>query len=112
MFLEVHSALKLDQHPVAGKLVNLVEEEGDLGGFLVHHFVSDAVKSNATVVLVGMDQTLGHYHGVGLKLGVDIIKRQKVGCFVFVDLLKAVSDAYTSSSDDDARYTTHTGQLL
>ena len=104
MFSEVHSALKLDQHPVAGKLVNLVEEKGDLGGFLIHHFVADAVKSEGNVVLVGLEQTLGHYHSVGIKLGVDIIKKQKAGTFVFVDLLKSVCDTYASRCDDEKRY--------
>jgi len=91
MFPEVNSALKLDQHPVAGKRINIVEEDVDLGGFLIHHFVSGAVQSDSDILLIGIDQTLGHYHGVGLKLGVDLIKRQKAGHFIFLDLLKDVS---------------------
>merc|ERR1712126_149561 len=47
---------------------------------------------------MGMDQTLGHYHGVGLKLGVDLLKRQKNGSFIFHDLLKEVSSQYTDST--------------
>ena len=69
------------------------------GGFLLHHFIADSVKSDSDLVVVGLDQTLGHYHGVGLKLGVDLIKRQKLGRLVFVDLLKTVSGAYASPSD-------------
>ena len=94
MFPEVHAALKLDQHDVVGKRIHLVEEDSDMGGFLLHHFISTAVKSESNIVLIGLDQTLGHYHGVGLKLGVDLIKRQKYGNLVFIDLLKDVSSSY------------------
>ena len=99
MFLEVQTALKLDQHSTFGKRINLVEEESDLGGFLVHHFIASALKSDRNLVLLGLDQTLGHYHGVGLKLGVDILKKQKSGHFVFVDLLKSVSNSYNGETE-------------
>jgi len=101
MFPEVHSALKLDQHPVAGKRINIVEEDVDMAGFLVHHFVSHAVKSGSDVLLVGLDQTLGHYTGIGLKLGVDLIKLQKSKQFVFLDLLKYVSANYVTMEEND-----------
>ena len=93
MFPELHAALKLDQRSITEKRINIVEEECGCGTFLLHHFISQGSK-NGNLILVGLDQTLGHYHGVGLKLGSDLLKLQKSGRFVFIDLLKEVQSNY------------------
>jgi len=65
---------------------------------LLHHFTSVAVKSNANILLVALDQTIGHFHGIGMKLGYDLFKLQKKGQFVFIDGLKNAHNSYLSES--------------
>jgi len=94
MFNEIHSALRLDKHTSENKRINIVQDPTSDASFLLHHFTSVAVKSNANILLIALEQTIGHFHGVGMKLGYDILKLQKKGQFVFYDALKNVHQSY------------------
>ena len=94
MFNEIHSALRLDKHTSENKRINIVQDPASDASFLLHHFTSVAVKSNANILLIALEQTIGHFHGVGMKLGYDILKLQKKGQFVFYDALKNVHQSY------------------
>jgi len=51
----------------------------------------------SSVVLVGVEQSLGHYHGVSLKLGSPsggVAKARQNGRLVFVDVLAEAAEAY------------------
>ena len=98
MFNEIHSALRLDKHSCENKRINIVQGLSSDASFLLHHFTSVAVKSNANILLVALDQTIGHFHGIGMKLGYDLFKLQKKGQFVFIDGLKNAHNSYLSES--------------
>jgi 16S rRNA C1402 N4-methylase RsmH len=66
MFPDLQSVLRLDQQDhFQGVRVHVVEEEDQLGAFVIHHLVSLALKKQSKVVLVGFENTFGHYNGVG-----------------------------------------------
>ena len=69
MFPEIHSTLRLDRHKLAQKHVNIVQDLSADATFLMHHFLSHAMKQNANILIVALEQTFGNFHGVGLKLG-------------------------------------------
>ena len=98
MFLEVHSALRLeslDQRVDAGNsLVSIVEEEDQLGAFLIHHFLGASLKSKRKVIFVGLEQSLGHYQAVAVKNGVNLHKARDEGQLVFLEGVKSYADAY------------------
>ena len=94
MFNEIHSALRLDKYSCENKRINIVQGLSSDASFLLHHFTSAAIKSNANVLLVAFEQTIGHFHGVGMKLGYDLFKLQKKGQFLFVDGLSNVHHSY------------------
>jgi KaiC/GvpD/RAD55 family RecA-like ATPase len=101
MFIEVHSALRLD-HGGGGDLVCLVEEEDGLGSFLVHHFLSSSLESQKKVLFLGLEQSLGHYHAVGLKSGINLLKLKESGQLVFLEGLKSIADAYDQTTNDSS----------
>ena len=42
------------------------------------------------LVIVGFEQSFGHYHGVSMKLGVNLLKLRQSGQVVFYDGLKQI----------------------
>ena len=99
MFPEIQSALRLDKHTVENKRINIVQEPSSDASFLIHHFTSLAVKSNCNILIIAFEQTIGHFHGVGMKLGYDLLKLQKKGQVIFHDALYDVHNSYTSDSN-------------
>lgn len=65
MFGDLQSALRLDQASMKRLFVHVVEEEDQLGSFILHHFINLGVKRQAKVILIGFENTFGHYNGVG-----------------------------------------------
>ena len=94
MFPEVHSVLKLDQKGLRGFFVNILEESEQCGSFLIHHFLSHGLKSGKSVLFLGLEQSLGHYHAVGMKLGVNVQKAKESGQLIFFEGLKMIGEAY------------------
>ena len=94
MFPEIQSALRLDKHSVENKRINIVQEPSTDASFLLHHFVSLAIKSNSNILIIAFEQTFGHFHGVGMKLGYDLLKLQKKGQIIFYDVLKNAHISY------------------
>jgi KaiC/GvpD/RAD55 family RecA-like ATPase len=94
MFAELHPALKLDQKQLSGQVVTIVEDEDQLGTFLLHHFLSSTLRSDSSILFLGLSQTFGFYHTVLKKSGVNVVKAKEAGQLVFVDLLKDISETY------------------
>ena len=88
MFPEINSALRLDKHSIENKRINIVQAPSTDGSFFLHHFISLAAKSNYNILIIAFEQTIGHFHGVGMKLGYDLLKLQKKGQAIFYDVLK------------------------
>lgn len=101
MFADLQSSLRLDQHDLLGHRISLVEEEDGLGGFLLHHFISLAVRSEWNIFLVGIEHTLGHYTAVGLKMGNSLQKMKDTSQLVYCDVLKNVASAYAGETDNN-----------
>lgn len=57
-------------------------------GFLNHHFIGYGLNHHKKVILVGLDQTFGHYHSVSLKLGRNLVKLKEENRLCFFDALK------------------------
>ena len=53
-------------------MVAILEDNSDMGAFVIHHFISRAVKKGQKLLLVGLEQSFGHFHSVGLKLGFNL----------------------------------------
>ena len=99
MFPEIQSALRLDKHTVENKRINIVQEPSTDASFMLHHFTSLAIKSNYNILIIAFEQTIGHFHGVGMKLGYDLLKLQKKGQAIFVDALKNTHNSYMSDAN-------------
>ena len=101
MFLEVHSALRLeslDQRTDGSScLVAIEEAEDQLGAFLVHHFLGSSIKKRRKVIFLGMEQSLGHYQSVAAKNGVNLHKARDTGQLVFLEGVKNFADAYVNN---------------
>ena len=65
MFSEVQTALRLDENDLQGKFVYIVEEDDHLASFLIHHFIHMGIQKKTKVVIVGLENTFGHYNSVG-----------------------------------------------
>ena len=103
MFLEVHSALRLEsldpRTDGSSSLVAIEEEEDQLGAFLIHHFLGASIKNKRKVVFVGLEQSLGHYQAVAVKNGINLHKARDTGQLVFVEGVKNYADAYLNSAE-------------
>lgn len=68
------------------------------GSFLVHHFITQALRDGHHTILVSLTQSLLHYSSVCSKLGVNTHKKREEGSFVFVDGLSSLlTQAFTAS---------------
>ena len=65
MFPDLQSVLRLEETPLKGKFIHICEEEDQLGAFLLHHFIHLGIKRNAKILLVGIENSFGHYNGIG-----------------------------------------------
>ena len=71
-------------------VVVLVEAAADRAAFLLHHFLSAGLRGGARVFVLGLEQSFGHYHSVGLKLGHNLVKLREAGTLVFHEGLRKV----------------------
>jgi len=65
--------------------VLLVDNTVGRTGLFNHHFIGYGIKNNRKVVVLGLDQSFGHYHSVGLKLGLNLMKARDTGSFHHID---------------------------
>jgi len=88
MFPEFSAAL--GDPPGDEILTTILEEDPGVASFAIHHFISQKLKRKNKVLLVGLDQSLGHYHAVATKLGHNLIKLQDQKEFIFYEGLKTL----------------------
>ena len=74
----------------AAAVVVLVEADADRAAFLLHHFLSAGLRGGGGVFVLGLEQSFGHYHSVGLKLGHNLVKLREAGNLVFHEGLRKV----------------------
>ena len=96
MFESVHAALRMDRIPLNNKFIHIIEEEDLLGAFLVNHFLHLALRQSSHVILVGLENTFGHYKGVSSKFGINMTKSRDAGYVDYIDGLKLISENINS----------------
>ncbi|KAF9081631.1 Elongator subunit elp6 [Mortierella sp. GBA35] len=75
-----------------GTFLSISDTQASDGNFLLHHFISNYIKADQNVVLVGLAGILVHYTMVGRKLGVNLATARTKGNFQFVDGLTQLTD--------------------
>ncbi|KAG0280293.1 Elongator subunit elp6 [Linnemannia exigua] len=75
-----------------GTFLSISDTQASDGNFLLHHFISNYIKADQNVVLVGLAGILVHYTIVGRKLGVNLATARTKGIFQFVDGLTQLTD--------------------
>ncbi|KAF9173868.1 Elongator subunit elp6 [Mortierella sp. AD010] len=75
-----------------GIYLSISDTQASDGNFLLHHFISNYIKADHNVVLVGLAGILVHYTIVGRKLGVNLTAAKTKGNFHFVDALTQLTD--------------------
>ncbi len=107
MFPELHAKLGIDGaadgdgdgDDDAVSFVNVLEEEDQCGAFLIHHFLSHSLREDRSVVLVGAEQSMGHYHAVSLRLGNNLARAREKGQLCFVEWLREGAEAYCAEQN-------------
>ncbi|KAG0368335.1 hypothetical protein BC939DRAFT_463215 [Gamsiella multidivaricata] len=75
-----------------GIFLSISDTQASDGNFLLHHFISNYIKADHNVILVGLAGILVHYTMVGRKLGVNLTAARTKGNFHFVDGLTQLTD--------------------
>ncbi|KAF9913171.1 Elongator subunit elp6 [Linnemannia zychae] len=75
-----------------GIFLSISDTQASDGNFLLHHFISNYIKADQNVVLVGLAGILVHYNMIGRKLGINLATARTKGIFQFVDGLTQLTD--------------------
>jgi len=99
MFLQVQSALG---DLVTTDVITITETVPDKSDFLLHHFISNWISQDNKnkVLILGIEQSFGHYHGVAMKLGLNLLKLKQSGRVMFYEGLKKIPE-FLEDTDDD-----------
>ncbi|KAF9965534.1 Elongator subunit elp6 [Mortierella alpina] len=82
-----------------GIFLSITDTQASDGNFLLHHFISNYIKADHNVVLVGLAGILVHYAMVGRKLGVNLATARSKGNFHFVDGMTQLTDYAAPNKD-------------
>ncbi|KAF9309570.1 Elongator subunit elp6 [Podila horticola] len=82
-----------------GIFLSISDTQASDGNFLLHHFISNYIKADHNVVLVGLAGIMVHYTMVGRKLGVNLASARTKGNFHFVDGLTQLTDYAAPNKD-------------
>ncbi len=98
--------LGCDKKPTDEVVICAEETEDQCGAFLVHHFLSGSLgQHQRSVVFLGLEQSIGHYHAVGLKLGNSLIKAREKGQLAFMELLRLFADGHYAKDGATSTFT-------
>ncbi|CAI8027167.1 Elongator complex protein 6 [Geodia barretti] len=78
----------------------LVSDRQANGSFLIHYFISQALKDGFDVYLVSFAQSFIHYSSVASKLGVNLSRYQSSGQLVYIDCLSRLLDGIWAEPGD------------
>ncbi|KAG0354195.1 Elongator subunit elp6 [Podila minutissima] len=82
-----------------GIFLSISDTQASDGNFLLHHFISNYIKADQNVILVGLAGIMVHYTMVGRKLGVNLATARTKGAFHFVDGLTQLTDYAAPNKD-------------
>jgi len=99
MFPQVASALGKYSD---SRVITIDENIPDNSSFLLHHLISAWLKNkeNNKVLIIGLEQSFGHYHGVSLKMGNNLLKLRQSGRVVFYEGLKDLAELLESDLEE------------
>jgi len=99
MFPDLNNFLDVDVgHLPMGKCILTVEISGANGSFVLHHFLSLALRGETTVCFLGLAQTFHHYTCVGNKLALNLSRLRDSGKLTFVDVLSLIGSDFVKLS--------------
>ena len=98
MFSDLNHFLDIDigQLPT-GKCILTVEISGSNGSFVLHHFLSLALRGETAVCFVALAQTFHHYACIGNKLNLNFSRLRDSGKLTFVDGLSLIGSDFVKS---------------
>ncbi|KAF9288426.1 Elongator subunit elp6 [Mortierella alpina] len=82
-----------------GIFLSITDTQASDGNFLLHHFISNYIKADHNVILIGLAGILVHYTMVGRKLGVNLATARTKGNFHFVDGMTQLTDYAAPNKD-------------
>jgi len=98
MFSDLNNFLDIGiGHIPAGNCILAVEISGSNGSFIIHHFLSLALRGETVVCFVSLSQTFHHYACVGNKLMLNLSRLQDSGKLTFVDGLSLIGSDIVKS---------------
>ena len=99
MFSDLNNFLDIDVgHLPTGQCILAVEISGSNGSFILHHFLSLALRGEMIVCFVGLAQTFHHYACIGNKLTLNLSRLRDSGKLTFVDGLSSIGSDFVKSS--------------
>lgn len=96
---QVMSVLRLDETSLHGKLVHVCEEDDMMGMFLLHNFIHLAAEKSEKILLIGMENSFGHFNSVGMKFGINLLNLKTTQKLTFFDGLAKISELLDSNND-------------
>jgi len=101
MFSDLSNFLDIDVGRLpAGQCILTVEITGSNASFILHHFLSLALRGETVVCFVGLAQTFHHYASVGNKLTLNLSRLRDSGKLTFVDGLSLIGSDFVKSCLD------------
>jgi len=98
MFSDVNNFLDIDVGRIpTGQCILTVEIDGSNGSFILHHFLSLALRGETAVCFVGLAQTFHHYACVGNKLALNLSRLRESGKLIFIDGLSSIGGDFVKS---------------
>ena len=90
MFSDLNNLLNIDiSNLPRGQCILAVEISGSNGSFILHHFLSLALRGGTAVCFVGLAQTFNHYACIGNKLTLNLSRMRESGKLTFIDALSS-----------------------
>lgn len=100
MFSDLNNFLDTDVgHLPTGQCIVIVEISGSNGSFILHHFLSLALRGEWVVCFVGLAQTFHHYACIGNKLTLNLSRLRDSGKLTFVDALSSIGSDFVKSCE-------------
>lgn len=96
MVTSVTTALELDQKPLSNQFTLIEENNTSDASFVLSSFIEHAITKRQTIYIILFQNSFGHYHSIGQKLGYNLIEYQKQGNVIVFDFLKLLADGISS----------------
>ncbi|XP_030829613.1 elongator complex protein 6 [Strongylocentrotus purpuratus] len=107
MFTDLNAHIVSSEPDSQGDFFLVTEACDSDGSFILHHFLTQYLKSSSKVVFLGLAQSFSHYNAVAQKLGVNLMAARTSGQLDFISglqysfpLMREEGSSVQSSSQD------------